>query len=34
MEDVAYPDVNDFYQYMSCPSNFSCFYDDPECVIG
>jgi hypothetical protein len=33
MEDVAYPDVNDFYQYMSCPSNFSCFYDDPEASL-
>ncbi len=33
MEDVAYPEVNDFYQYMSCPSNFSCFLDDPEASL-
>ena len=33
MEDVAYPNVNDFYQYMSCPRNFSCFYDDPEASL-
>ncbi len=33
MEDVAYPDVNDFYQYMSCPRNFSCIYDDPEASL-
>ncbi len=33
MEDVAYPDVNDFYQYMSCASNHSCFYDDPEASL-
>ena len=33
MEDVAYPDVNDFYQYMSCPSNFCCIYDDPEASL-
>ena len=33
MEDVAYPDVNDFYNYMSCPSNLSCFYDDPEASL-
>ena len=33
MEDVAYPDVNDFYQYISCPSNFSCFYDNPEASL-
>lgn len=33
MEDVAYPDVNDFHQYMSCPRNFSCFYDDPEASL-
>ena len=32
MEDVAYPDVDDFYQYMSCLSlgSYSCFYDTPE----
>ncbi|MCZ6634815.1 MAG: hypothetical protein O7G87_15545 [bacterium] len=30
MEDVAYPDVNDFYQYVSCTSSFSCFFDAPE----
>ena len=33
MEDVAYPSVNDFYQYMSCPRNFSCIYDDPEASL-
>ncbi len=33
MEDVAYPDVNDFYQYMSCPRNYSCIYDDPEASL-
>ncbi|MCY3870756.1 MAG: dockerin type I domain-containing protein [Gemmatimonadetes bacterium] len=33
MEDVAYPEVNDFYQYMSCPSYYSCFYDDPEASL-
>jgi len=34
MEDVAYPDVNDFYQYIiNCPRNFSCFLDDPEASL-
>jgi hypothetical protein len=33
MEDVAYPDVNDFYQYISCQSDFSCIYDDPEASL-
>ncbi len=33
MEDVAYPDVNDFYHYMSCSSYRSCFYDDPEASL-
>ena len=33
MEDVVYPDVNDFYQYMTCPGSFSCFYDDPEASL-
>lgn len=33
MEDVAYPDVDDFYQYMRCPSVYSCFYDTPEASL-
>ena len=33
MEDVAYPNVNDFYQYISCQRNFSCIYDDPEASL-
>ena len=33
MEDVAYPDVNDFYQYMSCQRHLSCIYDDPEASL-
>ena len=34
MEDVAYPDVNDFYQYIiNCPSYHSCIYDDPEASL-
>ena len=33
MEDVVYPEINDFYQYMSCPSSLSCIYDDPEASL-
>lgn len=34
MEDVAYPAVDDFYQYMRCSSIYSCFYDTPELSLA
>ena len=30
MEDVAYPEINDFYQYLSCSRSYACFFDTPE----
>ena len=33
MEDVVYPEVNDFYQHISCRRTGWCFYDDPEASL-
>jgi len=30
MEDVVYPDINDYYQYLTCSRTYSCFFDTPE----
>lgn len=34
MEDVAYPAIDDFYQYMRCSRSYSCFYDTPELSLA
>ena len=30
MEDVAYPHINDYYQYLTCSTGLNCFFDTPE----
>lgn len=30
MEDVAYPDIDDYYQYLTCAAGLNCFFDTPE----
>lgn len=33
MEEVAYNDVNDYYQYLTCARSFSCIFDSPQLAL-
>lgn len=33
MEEVAYNEVNDYYQYLTCKQSFSCFFDSPHIAL-